>query len=694
MGQTPNTSSAVVVKINNQITTNFTIDYDLQTVKFATAPADKAIVSVTSFGYNGTDILDLDYFIGDGSSIEFITTAPWTETLSSLVVVSGALENYNLFRTDATYDSVDRVGIRFGSAPTAGQIINYLISNTDVTQYSLASKETFVTDGINNTYLLNNSIGDAFPQEPNVIVRTGNTILASPNYTYFTLANNVLSYTIPSYKYRSSLTIDSFKIYLAGYEISIMTDYTIDLSTGTITLNELSYSEGKLLVIGIVDTADYFIDTDSTQPSIVFTSTPASNLTYEITSFSNHNILDIQRSESEISLNVSVVQNSVDYFKYNEIVGGTLELGRETRTSDHVWVIKNNTLLTHSIDYKLNPNKTSIKLAVDPVLNDNFVIMTFASQVVESKIGYMQFKDMLNRTHYKRLAKDKQTLLINDLNYYDSTIVVEDGTVLAEPNRSRNLPGILYINGERVEYYLKNGNTLTQLRRGTLGTGTPSKHPAGEFVLDIGISETIPYNDDVLIETYLHDGSSNVIPLPYIPNPTAGTINDGSTVYTTWLRDTIPAQYGQCDEIDVFVGGWNILGNWTDSTGYSIGDIVMYGSYTYKCVTAHTSSTSFTADKAKWKFFVGNQRLKKHPYTVHNVDNHYESTEADVNFEADFSVNGTTAGVRLTNDLTAGTKVIVTKKIGRVWNDIGKTLTESDNKIANFLKEKTTIWPR
>ena len=694
LGQTPNTSSAVVVKINNQITTNFTIDYDLQTVKFATAPADKAIVSVTSFGYNGTDILDLDYFIGDGSSIEFITTAPWTETLSSLVVVSGALENYNLFRTDATYDSVDRVGIRFGSAPTTGQIINYLISNTDVTQYSLASKETFVTDGINSTYLLNNSIGDAFPQEPNVIVRTGNTILASPNYTYFTLANNVLSYTIPSYKYRSSLTIDSFKIYLAGYEISIMTDYTIDLSTGTITLNELSYSEGKLLVIGIVDTADYFIDTDSTQPSIVFTSTPASNLTYEITSFSNHNILDIQRSESEISLNVSVVQNSVDYFKYNEIVGGTLELGRETRTSDHVWVIKNNTLLTHSIDYKLNPNKTSIKLAVDPVLNDNFVIMTFASQVVESKIGYMQFKDMLNRTHYKRLAKDKQTLLINDLNYYDSTIVVEDGTVLAEPNRSRNLPGILYINGERVEYYLKDGNTLTQLRRGTLGTGTPSKHPAGEFVLDIGISETIPYNDDVLIETYLHDGSSNVIPLPYIPNPTAGTINDGSTVYTTWLRDTIPAQYGQCDEIDVFVGGWNILGNWTDSTGYSIGDIVMYGSYTYKCVTAHTSSTSFTADKAKWKFFVGNQRLKKHPYSVHNVDNHYESTEADVNFEADFSVNGTTAGVRLTNDLTAGTKVIVTKKIGRVWNDIGKTLTESDNKIANFLKEKTTIWPR
>ena len=694
LGQIPNTSSAVVVKVNNQITTDFTINYDLQTVVFATAPAINSVVSVTSFGYNGTDILDLDYFIGDGSSIEFITTAPWTDTLSSLVVVSGALENYNLFRTDDTYDSVDRVGIRFGHAPTSGQIINYLISNTDVTQYSLASKETFVTDGVNNTYLLTNSIGNSYPQEPNVIVRTGNTILSSPNYTYFTLADNVLTYTLPGYTYRSTFSIESFKVYLDGFEISLMSDYTIDLSTGTIVINELTYSEGKVLVVGILDTADYFIDTDSTQPSIVFATTPPSGVTYEVTSFSNHDILNIQRTESEISLDVSVVQNSIEYFKYNEIVGGTINLGRETRSDDYVWVIKNNTLLTHSIDYKLNPNKTSIKLAVAPTLNDNFVVMTFASSVVGSKIGYMQFKDMLNRTHYKRLAKDKQTVLVNELNYYDSSIVVEDGSILAEPNRSRNLPGILYVNGERIEYYLKDGNTLTQLRRGTLGTGTPAKHPAGEFVLDIGVSETIPYNDDLIVESYLHDGSSNIIPLPYIPNPTSGTINDGSTVYTTWLRDTIPAQYGQCDEIDVFVGGWNILGNWTEGNDYSMGDIVMYGSYTYKCLTAHTSSSSFTADKANWKFFVGNQRLKKHPYSVHNVDNHYESTEADVNFEADFSVNGTTAGVRLTNDLTAGTKVIVTKKIGRVWNDVGKSLAESDNKIANFLKEKTTIWPR
>ena len=320
--------------------------------------------------------------------------------------------------------------------------------------------------------------------------------------------------------------------------------------------------------------------------------------------------------------------------------------------------------------------------------------MTFANNVVQSKIGYMQFKDMLNRTHYKRLTKDKQTILINDLNYYDSTITVENGSILADPNRGRNLPGILYINGERIEYYLKTNNTLTQLRRGTLGTGTPAKHSAGEFVLDIGISETIPYNDDVLIESYLHDGSSNTIPLPYMPTPTVGSINDGSSVYKTWLRQTIPAQHGQCDEIDVFVGGWNILGNWTEENTYSIGDIIIYGSYTYRCITAHVSSTSFADDITKWQFFVGNQRLKKHPYKVHNVTNYHESPEADISFEADFSVDGTTAGVRLTNDLTAGTKVIVTKKIGRVWNDIGKSLTESDNKIANFLKEKTTIWPR
>jgi len=144
-------------------------------------------------------------------------------------------------------------------------------------------------------------------------------------------------------------------------------------------------------------------------------------------------------------------------------------------------------------------------------------------------------------------------------------------------------------------------------------------------------------------------------------------------------ESTVPA------DIEVFVGGYNIV-PWTELTDYSVGEIVLYGSSTFRCVIAHKSSSSFTDDRTNWEFFVGNQRLKKHPYSMYNVENHWESTEGDVSFAADFSVDETTAGVTLLNDLTIGTKVIIIKKIGKVWYDPGTALVDSNNKVANFIK--------
>jgi hypothetical protein len=306
----------------------------------------------------------------------------------------------------------------------------------------------------------------------------------------------------------------------------------------------------------------------------------------------------------------------------------------------------------------------------------------------------MQFKDMLNRDHYKRINASKSTILLEPLNYYDNQIVVENGQVLTEPNRGKNLPGIIYVNGERIEFFVKNNNTLSQIRRGTLGTGTPVVHVVGSDVLDISITETIPYTDDLIVDTFVYDGSTSLIPTQYMPNPTSGTIDDGSSEYTEWRRTTIPDQFGQCDEVEVFVGGYNIKGIWEPATDYSVGEIVVYGTYMFRCVSPHRSDESFTQDRAKWDYFVGTQRLKKIPYSVYNNELHPESPEGDANFEADFSVDGTTSAVRLTTELAAGTKVVVVKKVGRIWNDPGKSLVESDNKVANFLKNTSTLFPR
>jgi hypothetical protein len=481
-----------------------------------------------------------------------------------------------------------------------------------------------------------------------------------------------LNYAIPPEKFQSDVyDVADFRVYLNGTLLTLMSDYRIDLSKGTIIINKAKYINGAKMIVSIIKDAEFFIGANT----IEFTTTPALDDVYEITSYYNHDILDIERNEYDIKPSVALTPDTVEYFDYNLIKGGLLNLDREVISDDYVWVIKNGELLRHSIDYKLTSNLTTIKLAIDPVDDDKFVVMTFSNNIVKNTMGYMQFKDMLNRDHYKRLSKDKVTELEVDLHYYESTITVKSGSVLDTPNPASNLPGIIYVAGERIEYYSKDNNVLGQLRRGTLGTGTPSVIQAGETVINIGVTETIPYNDEYVIDTHIYDGSTNVVPLKYVPalsNPRSGQHN--------------------YDMIEVFVGGYKMT-TWETKTSYDIGDIVVYGSYTFRCNTAHTSST-FTNDRINWEFFVGNQRLMKKSYAVHNVELHYESPEGDVTFPADFTVDGISKNIELTNDLSLGTKVIVVKKVGKIWNDPGKSLVDSNNRIANFLKEKATVWPR
>jgi len=146
--------------------------------------------------------------------------------------------------------------------------------------------------------------------------------------------------------------------------------------------------------------------------------------------------------------------------------------------------------------------------------------------------GFMQFKDMLNRVHYKRLNAAKATTLAADITQNTLSIAVADGSILTPPNPAANLPGIVFINGERIEFFVKIDNVLSQLRRGTLGTGAPAVHLAGSIVQDAGPTETIPYTDQIETETILADG----------------TVSS----FTPKLK------FSRSDDIDVFVGGYRL----------------------------------------------------------------------------------------------------------------------------------------
>ena len=66
-----------------------------------------------------------------------------------------------------------------------------------------------------------------------------------------------------------------------------------------------------------------------------------------------------------------------------------------------------------------------------------------------------------------------------------------DGTVFGGVDFVRQRPGVIFINGERIEFYRRSSNTLQDIVRGTKGTSI-LEHEIGSKVYDTLPREEIP----------------------------------------------------------------------------------------------------------------------------------------------------------------------------------------------------------
>jgi len=98
---------------------------------------------------------------------------------------------------------------------------------------------------------------------------------------------------------------------------------------------------------------------------------------------------------------------------------------------------------------------------------------------------------------------------------------------------------VIFIEGERIEYFVKEENTLRQLRRGTLGTGVKDTYATDTKVFDQNISKTVPYKDQILSynASYVEDGTKKI----------------GADGFTATFEIGYPV--ASINEIEVFVGG-------------------------------------------------------------------------------------------------------------------------------------------
>jgi hypothetical protein len=367
----------------------------------------------------------------------------------------------------------------------------------------------------------------------------------------------------------------------------------------------------------------YFMETDE----LTLLEAPAEWETVNIYTFSNHDINNFERTSLDIVWNTTEAPAGTQaYIDKNLLSRGYIALSTETLSANYVWVFKNGQILTPQVDYHLAKSKTGVQLYDKVTSNDRVEVLHFAANPSDPKFGFRIFKDMLNRYHYKRLNKDNEYQLAQPLNYYDTFIELKDSTGIQSPNRALGLPGVVFIDKERIEYFAVDGQLLRQLRRGTLGTGIKPQYPAATLVQGQGIEESIPYADETTTTTFIGDTSSKQFILDFVP--------------------------GSVNEIDVFLGG---------------------------------------------------VRLRKDNVVTFDKTIDLDSPEADVTLAPEYTIENIIFGG---NTVTAlyladyidppadGTKIVVTRKTGKKWTDDDKTLADSQNEIARFIKDKTISLPR
>ena len=484
----------------------YQINWQNKTVTFTDAPEIDELVTIQTLNIGGANILERKTFTGDGSTTEFTVTSKQSDVGSAFVTINGEAREYVIRKDDDTGSAI--IDVSNPPAPSGAVVQIVVLTSTEQT-YSEIDKQVIADDGSTLSYTLTKIPGNIAPYHAMVIAEmkdpaTGTiTRLKAPDTIYYTSNGVTQSYIAsqnPGYP-TFTLALGEIEVHLNGTRLVPIRDYNFDTATNLVSFNQNVLSSGDAIAITILRDHEYEInvtgdsagDTEANFTVLLNRSSIPANAEFRVTTFTNHDANLIRK----------------EVFRGNS--GGTYTLSRSALDSNYVWVEVDGVPLVADRDYKVNDNKTVYideKFDQDP--SKRVVITSFSEQASYDTIGYRIFKDMLNRTHFKRISEQDSTSLASELKITDDTITVADASFLDTPSPAEKIPGVIFIDRERIEFYTINGNTLGQITRATLGTGAKTTYPAGTLVFDGGPSQTVPYNETInLYEGVIRPGLPN-----------------------------------------------------------------------------------------------------------------------------------------------------------------------------------------
>jgi hypothetical protein len=636
VGQTILENNSVLIyidKVKKQLGIDYTVNLENYTISFLTTPSINSVIEILSIGIGGLEIIDYQEFTADGVTNLFLTNANYDDTSSIFVTVNGSYQDVGFKNSTDVIDSVGKTLVEFGVTPANGDNIKVIClkASSDVDSSGVAvvqvNKQIFEFEGSTRNFDLAGfaRLSRASAISSMIVELNGRALRGVDTiYNVYDGITNQFILGLNPVEPAGAILPSNISVYINEILRTFIQDYVYDGTTKTLTIDPSILEEGDIVKIENDLKAEYTI-VDSNliiNSSVDLTSiNELDNDIIEVTWFSEYPSMGI----------VS-----------DEFTGGKVQyqLANVPLSASYVWVYKNGIRLTQDKDYYISLPRSVVYLTENTEATDTIKVVLFGSNIFRLPSAFEMHKDMLNFYHFKRFTRG-QVKLAKVLTYYDTEIEVNNASELTEPIQSRNVPGVVYINGERIEYMIKQGTVLKQLRRGSYGTSIAEIHPINSVVVDLGYKETIPYSENQDRLDFVSDGSSLVVgPLNFVPS---------KSTRNNWYRLSIPDNYGPCDQIEVFVAG---------------------------------------------------RRLRKDSIDLYQEANGVASPAADIQSEAEFAVDGITGFIRLTSAVPAGTRITIIKRTGKTWYDQGQTtattgvtLLENNSAIANFIAQKSTSLP-
>ena len=531
IGTSPIKKENLFVKVGFQIinSEDYLIDYSGQTITFDTAPAAGERINIISVGMSASQILDIDTFTGDGNTVEFLTNARYSEDAEAFATVNGKVVNVSLLEADASYEYEGNFIVKFPTPPFDTAAIKVLIAEKGLTNvnYSQVTIDTIVADGSSTNYTLSQAPFESDPLRTNILVKVNDKVLHA-GYSQKFDVTSIREYQLDLTQVPiASVNAYEVEVYLNGRQLEYLQEWTfegagsfdstlpaIGQAGSTVTLELGIGEEGDVLEVYVITDSEYslgyydssnnFIKTPNT---LYLSNAYNDNDIITVYQFSNHDSQGIERQKVQITEKTNIPEGTAQYYEFRRLQRGLFDLRSPALEVEFVWVIQNGNLLMPSVDYTLTTNKRTVRLLETPAEDDVIEIIHFANGTVTDQFGWRQFKDILNRTHYKRLEENYE--LADELKYFDKIIKVVDASGLPSPAFDAKYPGVIFIDGERIEYFVKDGNELKQLRRGTFGTGVKDVYEAGTRFVSQDVDTNIPYKDEEDVVTVTADGFTN-----------------------------------------------------------------------------------------------------------------------------------------------------------------------------------------